>query len=144
VEETAESGSKVTDPVVQNALSVGGYILSLLLGIVIFLAKREVARLDGKLSEIQKSHLESVADHRAHDERHAERHLEDAEKLEIKRDELSKSIQALRADLLGHCAEANNRFLTKDEFISSTTYLTKKTDEVSRLLQSIENAIVRR
>jgi len=133
----------VTDPILQNALSIGGYLISLLLGVIVFLAKREISRLDAKMLEIQKSHLEFVADRRAHDEKHAERHLEDAEKLETKRGEMSKDMQSIRAELLEHCAESNTRFLTKNEFVSSTTYLTKKTDDVSRLLQSIENALTR-
>lgn len=128
----------------QTLLSIGGYVISLLLGIVIFLMKRELARheesrktFDTKLQAIETAQRERW-------EKHGEKHGEDTSKLDDKREAINGAIQQIRTELLEHCAESSDRYLTKDEFVSSTTYLTKKTDEVSRLLQSIENILARR
>lgn len=139
----------------QNLLSVGGYLISLLLGIVVFLMKREIARYD----ELQKQHVANFEEsmrqlraslkdidfaYRERWEKHAEKHAEEQGRFDTRREVLNEAIQKLRTEQLEHCAESNDRFLTKDEFVSSTAYLTKKTDEVGRLLQSIENILARR
>ena len=127
----------ISDPIVQNLISVGGYVISGLLGIVLFLVKRELAHHDVTLKDIQKQHNDDEVSQRNRCDKHIE-------KFDDKRESLNIDVQRLRAELLGHCAESNERFLTKDEFVSSTTYLTKKTDDVLRLLQSVESILSRR
>lgn len=128
----------------QTLLSIGGYVISLLLGIVIFLMKRELGRHEESRKALETKFAALEDAQRGKWDKHSEKHGEESGKLDAKREALNESIQKIRTELLEHCAESNERFLTKDEFVSSTTYLTKKTDEVSRLLQSIENILARR
>lgn len=128
----------------QNLLSIGGYVISLLLGIVIFLMKRELARHEDSRKSLETKISADETAQREHWEKHAERHAEDARDLADRREQFNEAIQGVHTELLRHCTESSERFLTKEEFVNSTTYLTKKTDEVSRLLQSVENILTRR
>lgn len=144
----------------QYAVSAGGYILTALIGSFVFLLKREITRYDEqakayelKLDTYRRDVDASTASYRrdidalvsayrretdglltalenaqrAKWERHTEKH-----------DQLAESVQKIRTELLQHCADSNERFVMKEDFASSTAYLTKKSDEVIRLLQSLE------
>lgn len=147
---------------VSTLTQIGGYVLSLLLGAFVFLLKREVSRYDEAVKVIKKSGDDAKAEliakvdelnrkiegySNAAKEKwdaHRDKHDETAASVQAKLDELIERIQRTNTDLLHHCAEASEKYLTKDDFVASTTYLTKKTDEVSRLLQSIENTLSRK
>lgn len=134
----------MTEILAQNLFSVGGYVFSLLLGIIIFFIKREMGTLDKERvsQDVRIASLESAQ--REKWDKHAEKHSDESARVDGKREQVSDAVQALRSQFLENCADTNDRFLTKDEFTSSTMYLTKKTDEVARLLQSIENILAQR
>jgi len=118
-------------------LSVGGYALSVLLGVILFMMKRELARHE----EHQKS-LEGLV--QAYKSGMEDRYDRLGARVDERHDELVKAVHSVREDLLKHGAEDSTRFLTKDEFLSSSSYLTTKTEEVLRILQGIETSIDRR
>lgn len=128
----------------QTLLTLGGYAISLLLGIIVFLIKRELGRHDEDRKALEAKFMVLEAAQHEKWDKHAEKHSDEAAKLDTKREQTNEEIQAIHTELLKHCAESSDRYLTKSEFTSSTAYLTKKTDEVSRLLQSIENVLSRR
>jgi uncharacterized coiled-coil DUF342 family protein len=106
--------------------------------------KRELSRHEDSRVALETKFQALESAQRERWERHNEKHSEESRRLDSKREHANEAIQKVRTELLEHCAESSERYLTKDEFVSSTTYLTKKTDEVSRLLQSIENVLMRR
>lgn len=118
-------------------LSIGGYALSILMGVILFMLKRELVRHE----EHQKS-LEGLV--HAHKSGTDDRYDRLAACIDERYDDLVKSVHVVREDLLRHSAEDSARFLTKDEFLSSSSYLTTKTEEVLRILQGIEASVDRR
>lgn len=118
-------------------LSVGGYALSVLLGVILFMMKRELAR-----HEEHQRNLEGLV--HAHKSGMEDRYDRLGTRMDERHDELVKAVHSVREDLLKHSAEDSMKFLTKDEFLSSSSYLTTKTEEVLRVLQGIETSIDRR